>query len=125
MSRFDAGFAVAGLPGLMFQHGQSAVYCPVDGPDVPLKMIVHPEARPVSDTKAGRTVGRMFRGTITDNPDNEDFGGVSQPTEAATVKYQDEIWAIQEVLREPGAWVLTLARSELSESNNSGLRGRV
>ena len=122
MSRFSSAFAACGLPGLMYQFGQSAIYYPVNRPEIPLTMIVESETRRTEDASGARVVARTCKGTITDDPDST-YGGVATPNEAATMTISDEEWAIESVSRTEGGWILTLVRDELAEQARPGYRG--
>ncbi len=123
MSRFAADFAASGLPSLMFQHGQPALYNPVNQPSVSLTAMVEQETREVGTQDGFRVVMRKKRATITDDPDST-FGGVTAANEAATMTIDEEEWSIENVSRGTAAWYLDLTRPELAEQARPGYRGQ-
>ena len=124
MSRFDADFAAGGLPDLMYQFGQSAVYSPIDGPPVTLtKAIFSPER--VEPKDAGGIVLNMRKRevTISRDPDSA-FGGVANVSTTATVTVDGEIWPIVSIQEVTDAYTIAaLERPEGTEHAYEGYRG--
>jgi hypothetical protein len=124
MSRFDADFAACGLPSLMDQFGQSAVYLPIDGPEVTLtKAVISPE-RPEQVERHGIVVNvRKCEATISRDPDAA-YGGVASVTERATVTFGGETWPITRIMGKTDAYtIVALERPEGVEHAHEGFRG--
>ena len=124
MSRFDTDFAAVGLPGLMFQFGQPAVYSPINGPEVSLtKVIISPERMEQEDHSGLKLNMRKCEATISRDPDSAD-GGVADVTERATVTFNNETWPITSIVEETDAYtIVALERSEGVEHAHDGYRG--
>ncbi|KKN53087.1 hypothetical protein LCGC14_0605990 [marine sediment metagenome] len=124
MSRFDTDLLVAGLPALMYRHGQPGIYSPVGAPDIPVTIILGPEETEEEERRGDRILVQRCEGTITVDPDS-DFGGVASPDEAAEVTVSGVLWSVEGLAGLTGSYaILKLVRRSSIERALEGYRVR-
>lgn len=118
MSLFDANLAAGGLPALMYQYGQSAIYSPVGAADVELTIVLGPEETEEEERDGDRILVQRCEGTIG-------LDEVAAPDEAASVTVGGVVWSVEGLAGLTGAYaVLKLKRSSSIERARPGYRER-
>jgi len=125
-SEFDTAFAAAGVPSLLSQFGQSAIYTPAGSEAVPVSLSGSLSGDHVDDEDddGGRASVRSCLLAISRDPDG-DYGGVADPALNATVTIDGVDWEVRDIPKlDANMATLLLVRIGRSERSRSGYRHR-